>query len=107
MRLDLPASAPLRAATDTPALAAPLILAGSEALKHKYLGRMTEEPLMCAYGVSEVGAGSDVAGLKTRAVKEGDHYVGRLFYASGLMKASDVTLRALLSFMNRFSTDRR
>lgn len=31
---------------------APLILAGSEALKHKYLGRMTEEPLVCAYGVS-------------------------------------------------------
>ncbi|KAL8293666.1 hypothetical protein RQP46_000367 [Phenoliferia psychrophenolica] len=54
---------------------APLILAGNEALKAKYLGRMTEEPLMCAYGVSEVGAGSDVAGLKTRATKEGDHYV--------------------------------
>ncbi|KAI5477589.1 medium-chain-acyl-CoA dehydrogenase [Pseudohyphozyma bogoriensis] len=54
---------------------APVILAGSEALKEKYLGRMTEEPLVCAYGVSEVGAGSDVAGIKTRAVKEGDHYV--------------------------------
>ncbi|KAK4700918.1 cell division control protein 7, partial [Phenoliferia sp. Uapishka_3] len=56
------------------AFAAPLILAGNEALKKKYLGRMTEEPLMCAYGVSEVGAGSDVAGTKTKAVKEGDHY---------------------------------
>lgn len=56
---------------------APLIVAGSDALKKKYLGRMTEEPIMCAYGVSEVGAGSDVAGLKTRATKEGDHYVRR------------------------------
>lgn len=46
-------------------------------MKKKYLGRMTEEPIMCAYGVSEVGAGSDVAGLKTRAMKEGDHFVRR------------------------------
>jgi hypothetical protein len=29
---------------------------------------------MCAYGVSEPGAGSDVAGIKTKAVKEGDKY---------------------------------
>ena len=31
---------------------------------------MTEEPLMCAYCVTEPGAGSDVAGLKTKAVKK-------------------------------------
>jgi len=36
------------------------------------LGRMTEAPLKCAYGVSEAGAGSDVAAIKTRAVKQGD-----------------------------------
>ncbi|KAM6919737.1 medium-chain specific acyl-CoA dehydrogenase, mitochondrial [Lycodopsis pacificus] len=53
----------------------PVILAGSEAQKAKYLGRMIEEPLMCAYCVTEPGAGSDVAGLKTRAVKMGDEYV--------------------------------
>ncbi|MEQ2291898.1 hypothetical protein AMECASPLE_017544 [Ameca splendens] len=53
----------------------PVILAGNEAQKKKYLGRMTEEPLMCAYCVTEPGAGSDVAGLKTRAVKMGDEYV--------------------------------
>lgn len=41
----------------------------------KYLGRMTEEPLMCAYGVTEPAAGSDVAGIQTRAVKQGDNYV--------------------------------
>ncbi|SCZ91521.1 BZ3500_MvSof-1268-A1-R1_Chr1-2g01463 [Microbotryum saponariae] len=54
---------------------APVIIAGSEEQKHKYLGRMTEEPIMCAYGVTEPGAGSDVAGIATRATKEGDHYV--------------------------------
>uniref|UniRef100_A0A669BBS0 Medium-chain specific acyl-CoA dehydrogenase, mitochondrial n=1 Tax=Oreochromis niloticus TaxID=8128 RepID=A0A669BBS0_ORENI len=53
----------------------PVIIAGSDAQKKKYLGRLTEEPLMCAYCVTEPGAGSDVAGIKTRAVKMGDEYV--------------------------------
>ncbi|XP_028328430.1 medium-chain specific acyl-CoA dehydrogenase, mitochondrial isoform X2 [Gouania willdenowi] len=53
----------------------PVIIAGSEEQKRKYLGRMTEEPLMCAYCVTEPGAGSDVASIKTRAVKMGDEYV--------------------------------
>lgn len=53
---------------------APLIVAGTDAQKRSYLGRLTDEPLMCAYGVSEPGAGSDVAGIKTKAVKEGDKY---------------------------------
>ncbi|XP_072219358.1 medium-chain specific acyl-CoA dehydrogenase, mitochondrial [Leuresthes tenuis] len=53
----------------------PVIIAGNDAQKKKYLGRMTEEPLMCAYCVTEPGAGSDVASLKTRAVKMGDEYV--------------------------------
>ncbi|GAA6020760.1 hypothetical protein JCM11491_003522 [Sporobolomyces phaffii] len=54
---------------------APLILAGTEEQKKKYLGRLTEEPLMCAYGVSEPGAGSDVVNIQTKAVLEGDKYV--------------------------------
>ncbi|XP_061879266.1 medium-chain specific acyl-CoA dehydrogenase, mitochondrial [Entelurus aequoreus] len=53
----------------------PVIIGGNEEQKKKYLGRMTEEPLMCAYCVTEPGAGSDVAGVKTRAVKKGDEYV--------------------------------
>lgn len=36
---------------------------------------MMEEPLMCAYGVTEPGAGSDVAGIKTKAEKKGDQYI--------------------------------
>lgn len=31
---------------------------------------MTEAPLKCAYGVSEAGAGSDVAAIKTKAEKQ-------------------------------------
>ncbi|KPP58733.1 Acyl-Coenzyme A dehydrogenase, C-4 to C-12 straight chain-like, partial [Scleropages formosus] len=53
----------------------PVIIAGNDMQKKKYLGRMTEEPLMCAYCVTEPGAGSDVAGIKTRAEKKGDEYV--------------------------------
>lgn len=53
----------------------PVILAGNEEQKKKYLGQMTEELLMCAYCVTEPWAGSDVAGIKTRAVKKGNEYV--------------------------------
>jgi acyl-CoA dehydrogenase len=53
----------------------PLILAANETIKKKYLGRMTEAPLKCAYCVSEPGAGSDVAAITTRAVKKGSDYV--------------------------------
>ena len=56
----------------------PLIIAGSDAQKKKYLGRMFEpgeKPLLCAYCVTEPVAGSDVAGIKTRAEKKGDEFI--------------------------------
>jgi acyl-CoA dehydrogenase len=52
----------------------PVILAGNHEQKKKYLGRMTEAPLKCAYGVTEPGAGSDVAGIKTTATKKGNDW---------------------------------
>ena len=36
---------------------------------------MTEEPLIASYAVTEPGAGSDVFGIKTTAIKKGDEYV--------------------------------
>merc|ERR1711988_1766894 len=53
----------------------PVMIAGNHEQKIKYLGRLIDEPLMCAYGVTEPGAGSDVAGIKTKAVKKGDEWV--------------------------------
>uniref|UniRef100_A0A023FVN4 Putative medium-chain acyl-coa dehydrogenase n=1 Tax=Amblyomma parvum TaxID=251391 RepID=A0A023FVN4_AMBPA len=53
----------------------PVILSGNEEQKKKYLGRLIEEPLLAAYCVTEPGAGSDVAGIKTRAEKKGDKWV--------------------------------
>merc|ERR1719506_1084991 len=55
--------------------AAPVIIAGTDEQKSKYLGRLCEEPLKAAYCVTEPGAGSDVAGLQTTAVKKGDDWV--------------------------------
>ncbi|WFC96335.1 medium-chain acyl-CoA dehydrogenase [Malassezia brasiliensis] len=54
---------------------APLLVAGNDRQKAKYLGRMTEEPLVASYGVTEPGAGSDVANIQTRAVKKGDKWI--------------------------------
>ncbi|GAB4568417.1 MAG: acyl-CoA dehydrogenase family protein [Haliangiales bacterium] len=55
--------------------AMPLIIAGSEEQKKKYLGRLCDEPVYAAYCCSEPDAGSDVAGLSTKVEKHGDDYV--------------------------------
>ncbi|GAA1009986.1 acyl-CoA dehydrogenase [Streptomyces sp. F-3] len=53
----------------------PLILSGSEELKKKYLTPLAKGQAMFSYCLSEPEAGSDAAGMKTRAVRDGDHYV--------------------------------
>jgi acyl-CoA dehydrogenase len=55
--------------------AGPVIIFGSEAQKAKWLPPLTESPLLASFGLSEPGAGSDVAALKTTAVREGGEYV--------------------------------
>ena len=54
---------------------APIGLGGSEEIKKEYLGRLTEEPLLASFCLTEPDAGSDVSGMKTNAVKKGDKYV--------------------------------
>ena len=49
----------------------PIAIAGNHEQKKKYLSWLIEEPIVCSYGVTEPGAGSDVAGIKTTAVKKG------------------------------------
>ena len=53
----------------------PLILAGSEDLKKKYLTPVAAGEAMFSYCLSEPEAGSDAAAMKTRAVREGDDWV--------------------------------
>src|SRR5690606_18508880 len=48
----------------------PVIVAGNDAQKKKYIGPFAEHHHMCSYAVTEPGAGSDVAGVKTTAVKK-------------------------------------
>src|SRR5882724_9486173 len=53
----------------------PVIIAGSEEQKATWLRPLIEEPILCSFGLSEPGAGSDVASLKTTAVRKGAEYV--------------------------------
>jgi acyl-CoA dehydrogenase len=55
--------------------AMPLIIAGNDEQKKKYLGRLTREFIFAAYCCSEPDAGSDVAGMSTKVEKRGDEYV--------------------------------
>ena len=54
---------------------APVLVAGTTEQKKKWLGMLSEAPIQAAYCVTEPGAGSDVAGLKTTAKKVGDKYI--------------------------------
>ncbi len=48
---------------------------GSQAVKDKYLPEMVTMARIGSYCLTEPGSGSDAAALKTRAVRDGDHYV--------------------------------
>jgi acyl-CoA dehydrogenase len=55
--------------------AAPVLLGGSEEIKKTYLGMLTEAPKLASFCLTEPDAGSDVSGMRTRAVRRGDKYV--------------------------------
>ena len=55
--------------------AAPLLVVNDEAINKEFLGPMMEEVQFASYGVTEPACGSDVAGVKTRAEKQGDEYI--------------------------------
>jgi len=53
----------------------PILLFGSDEQKAQWLPPLVESPILACFGLSEPGAGSDVAALKTTAVRAGDEYV--------------------------------
>lgn len=67
---------------------------GSPALRETYVRGAAEGRLIGALGVSEPDAGSDVAALRTRAVRDGAHYVinGSKLYISNGTVADFITL---------------
>src|SRR5246127_2504051 len=56
------------------AVQAPLLLFGNEAQKKKYIRRMAEGETLGAFCLTEPAAGSDAAGIQTRAVRDGNVY---------------------------------
>ena len=48
---------------------------GDDALRQKYCATLTSAEMLGAYCLTEPGSGSDAAALRTKAVRDGDHYV--------------------------------
>ena len=55
--------------------AGPILIAGTEEQKREWLAPLVSEPILGCFGLSEPGAGSDVSGIQTTAVPNGDGYV--------------------------------
>src|SRR5216110_1743507 len=53
----------------------PIVIAGSEAQKRRYLPRLAAGEITAAFALSEPGSGSDAASLTTTAVRRGDRYL--------------------------------
>lgn len=64
---------------------APLLMAGTEEQKHKYLPGVASGERYIAFGLTEPGAGSDAGGMKCSAIREGDDYIlnGRKCFITG------------------------
>src|SRR5206468_11606743 len=55
--------------------AAPVLLGGSSEIKKRYFESLVEEPKLASFCLTEPDAGSDVSGMRTTAVRQGDKYV--------------------------------
>jgi len=53
----------------------PILRFGSQAIKEKYLPPAAKGAILGAFSLTEPGAGSDVTGIKTKAVKKDDYYI--------------------------------
>lgn len=70
-------------------------LFGNEEQKRKYLTRLASGQTLGAWGLTEPEAGSDAAALKTKAVREGDHWVingAKLFITNGSLAEISVVI---------------
>ena len=60
----------------------PIVIAGTEEQKQKYVPKLASGEMLGAFGLTEPGAGSDAGATKTTAVKDGNEYVingGKIF----------------------------
>ncbi|MBW1881624.1 MAG: acyl-CoA dehydrogenase family protein [Deltaproteobacteria bacterium] len=81
-------SAGIASGLGTQAIALPPILhLGTEEQKQRYVPAVLAGDKVAALAITEPGAGSDVAGVHTRAVRDGDHYLitgAKTFITSGV-----------------------
>jgi alkylation response protein AidB-like acyl-CoA dehydrogenase len=77
----------------------PVMIAGSEEQKQKYLPGIADGSQRSAFGLSEPQAGSDVMGMRTKARKDGDEWVlnGVKCWMSGVVQADWYTVFAKTS----------
>ncbi|MFQ5521538.1 MAG: acyl-CoA dehydrogenase family protein, partial [Candidatus Methylomirabilia bacterium] len=80
----------------TPLGGYPILLAGTEEQKKRYLPRLATGEILAAYSLSESAAGSDAASLQTQAVRRGDRYIlnGTKLWCSNGDHAGVITLFA-------------
>lgn len=73
-----------------------LVLFGTDAQKQKWLPGIAAGELIASFALTEPEAGSDAAGLKTKAVRDGDHYIlnGTKRYITNANKADLFTTMA-------------
>jgi len=74
----------------------PLVAAGTEPQKRRYLPRLASGEITTAFSLSETAAGSDAAKIATTAVRRGDRYVlnGSKMWVTNGSRASVLTLFA-------------
>jgi alkylation response protein AidB-like acyl-CoA dehydrogenase len=74
----------------------PVMIAGSQAQKQQYLPGIADGSQRCGFGLSEPQAGSDVMGMRTKAVRDGDGWVlnGTKCWMSGVVQADWYTVFA-------------
>lgn len=71
-----------------------IITYGTEAQKQKFLPPAVTGDLLFGIGMTEPGAGSDLANIQTKAIRDGDHYVvngGKTFISIGQLGGAYVT----------------
>ena len=77
----------------------PILIAGSDEQKQKYVAPLATGEVRAGFGLSEPQAGSDVMGMRTRAVRDGDDWLltGTKCWMSGVVQADWYTVFAKTS----------
>lgn len=87
---------PMAVAVQTDMATPPILKFGTEEQKQKYLVPALKGQKVACLGITEPNAGSDVAAIETRAIRDGDQWVinGRKIFITNGVRADFITLVA-------------